>query len=107
MKYDINSSRSLLKPFWGENDKTLKLEEVKILGSKSQIIRPFQGIDKNFTKESIQNEIRRVTFKLRMSKSKVFEILKDKIVIDGVELQNLYFFSLKRNVRLKSKKRKR
>jgi hypothetical protein len=107
MKYDLNSSRSLLKPFWGENDRTLKLEKIKIINSPFQTKRPFQGIDVNSSKPIVQNEIRRVTFKLKFSKSKVLEILKSKLKIDGVELQNLYFFSLKRNVKLNSKKKRK
>jgi hypothetical protein len=105
MKYNLNSSRSLLKPFFGENDKTLKLEEIKILGNSSKFKKPFQEIDKKSSKEFIQNEIRRVTFNLKLSKTKVLQLLKEKLEIDGVELQNLYFFSIKRNVKLKLKKR--
>jgi hypothetical protein len=40
-----------------------------------------------------------------MSKTKVFEILKEKLGVSGVELENLYFFSLRRKVII-SKKRK-
>ncbi len=105
MNYDLNSSRSLLKPFWGENDRTLKLEEIKIISKPSTVKKPFQGINEKSSKQKIQNEIRRVTFKLKLSKSKVLEILKEILKIDGVELQNLYFFSLRRNVKIKKRKR--
>jgi hypothetical protein len=105
MNYDLNSSRSLLKPYWGENDKTLNLEEIKIISKPTSVKKPFQGINVNSHKESIQREIRRVTFKLKMSKTKVFEILKEKLGVSGVELENLYFFSLRRKVII-SKKRK-
>jgi len=107
MKYNSNSSRSLLKPFFGETDKSLKLESIQILGSSIKTIKPFQKINKQSSKESIQNEIRRLTFNLKFSKSKVLQLLKEKLSVDGVELQNLYFFSIKRNVKLKSKKKKR
>ncbi len=105
MNYDLNSSRSLLKPYWGENDRTLKLEEVKIIGTPSNPEKPFQRICDKSPKHIIQNEIRRVTFKLKLPKSKVLEILKEKLTMDGVELQNLYFFALKRKVILKKKRR--
>ena len=105
MKYELNSSRSLLKPFWGENDKTLKLENVKILKSTSINSKPFHGLTKETPKNVVQREIRRVTFQLKLSKSKVLDILKDKLDIEGIELQNLYFFALKRNVKIKKKRR--
>jgi hypothetical protein len=105
MNYDLNSSRSLLKPYWGENDKTLNLEEIKIISKHTSVKKPFQGINVNSHKESVQREIRRVTFKLKMSKTKVFEILKEKLGVSGVELENLYFFSLRTKVII-SKKRK-
>ena len=105
MNYDLNSSRSLLKPYWGENDRTLNLEEIKIISKTPPSKKPFQGIDEKSSKHNIKNEIRRATFKLKLSKTKVLEILKDKLKIDGVELQNLYFFSIKRRVILKKKRR--
>lgn len=106
MNYDLNSNRSLLKPFWGENDKSLKLETIKIIGKPSPTKKPFQGINEKSSKQTVQIEIRRVTFKLKLSKSKVLEMLKDKLKIDGLDLQNLYFFSLRRNVKIKKRRRK-
>ncbi len=107
MNFNLNSNRSLLKPFWGENDKSLKLEKVEVFKKSSNIIiKAFQNISKDSPKHQVVCEIRRVTFQLKLSKSKVLEKLNDKLGIEGIELQNLYFFALNRNVKIKNRKKR-
>lgn len=53
MKYNLNTSRSLLKPFYGENDKSLKLENIKVLSNSSKTPKPFQNINNETPKSAI------------------------------------------------------
>lgn len=103
------SSRSLVRPFFGLTDLQLGLIKPEI--EKGPYVKPFSMVESRDQIMEIQEEIRRLRFRVRKKKSSILLMLRDKFDFTKFESEQTYFSAVTHNrVRIKKngiqKKRK-